>query len=87
MPATNRSSPWAAQQGGATDNVVRLSVNLGPAVADRLKDYTNRNGVTATEAIRRAISLLNFADSVRERGAHLNVREKDGTLKEVLFDV
>ena len=63
MPATNRSSPGAAQQGGTTDTV-RLSINLGPAVADRLKDYTNRNGVTATEAIRRAISLLDFADSV-----------------------
>jgi hypothetical protein len=86
VPARNKSSSGAAQRGDTTDTV-RLSVNLGPAVADRLKDYTKRNGVTATEAIRRAISLLDFADSARGRGAYLNVREKDGTLKEVLFDV
>jgi hypothetical protein len=86
MPATNRSSPGAAQRDVTTDTT-RLSVNLGPAVADRLREYTTRNGVTATEAIRRAISLLDYADAARERGAYLNIREKDGTLKEVLFDV
>jgi hypothetical protein len=86
MPATNRYGPGAAQRGETTDTV-RLSVNLGPAVAARLQDYTSRNGVTATDAIRRAISLLDFADAARGRGAYLNVREKDGTLKEVLFDV
>ena len=86
MPATNRYSSGAAPRGDMTD-AVRLSVNLGPAVAKRLQDYTSRNGVTAREAIRRAISLLDYADTARERGALLNVREKDGTLKEVLYDV
>jgi hypothetical protein len=67
-----------------TDQVVRLSVNLNPQVADEIKGYADRKGISITEAVRRAISVLAFVDGAQSRGASLNV-EEGGSLKEVLF--
>ena len=69
---------------GADEPQVRLSVNLNPEVADELKAYAKRKGVSITEAVRRAVTLLAFVDETQRRGAVLNV-EEDGALKEVLF--
>jgi hypothetical protein len=69
---------------GPDDPQIRLSVNLNPEVADELKAYAKRKGVSVTEAVRRAITVLAFVDETQRRGASLNV-EEDGTLKEVLF--
>ena len=69
---------------GASDALVRLSVNLGPETADVLKEYAARKGISVTEAVRRAIGILKFVDDAQERGASLNVEEA-GTVKEVLF--
>ena len=74
----------AAPPGGEGPDTVRLSINLAPAVADALKGISKRNGISATEAVRRAISLLAYVDSAQSRGASLNIQE-DGVLKEVLF--
>jgi hypothetical protein len=65
-------------------NLVRLSVNLSPTVFGELKDYADRKGVSVTEAVRRAISVLKYVDEAQERGASLNI-EENGTLKEVQF--
>jgi hypothetical protein len=69
---------------GGDDRQIRLSVNLNQEVADELKEYARRKGVSVTEAVRRAITVLAFVDETQRRGASLNV-EEDGTLKEVLF--
>jgi hypothetical protein len=63
---------------------VRLSINLSPAVADTIKGYSRRKGVSVTEAIRRAISVLAYIDAAQDRGASINLSE-NGTLKEVQF--
>jgi hypothetical protein len=68
----------------AQDQLTRLSVNLSPAVAATLRDYAGRKGVSVTEAIRRAISILNYIDDAQTRGASLNIEEA-GRLKEVQF--
>ncbi len=89
---TRRSTALAhdAQRGGGAasegvpDRLVRLSVNLGPEVADQLKEYASRKGVSVTEAVRRAIAVLAFVDDAQNRGASLNL-EEGGALKEVLF--
>lgn len=70
--------------GQDTDRLVRLSVNLGPDVADQLKEYASRKGVSVTEAVRRAIAVLAFVDDAQKRGASLNV-EEGGTIKEIVF--
>jgi hypothetical protein len=81
---SGRDSPnsWAGAE--ESDQLVRLSVNLGPAVADTLKGYASRKGVSVTEAVRRAISILAYIDSAQNRGASLNI-EEGGKLKEIQF--
>lgn len=85
---TAKGSPAQLETGSSTAGVggpqVRLSVNLNPEVADELKAYAKRKGVSITEAVRRAVTVLVFVDETQRRGAALNV-EEDGTLKEVLF--
>lgn len=71
-------------RGAQPDPVVRLSVNLTPEVADELKDYASRKGVSVTEAVRRAITVLTFVDNAQSRGASVHL-EEGGSLKEVLF--
>ena len=73
-----------ASGGVRTDQLVRLSVNLSPDVAEELKKYAGRKGISVTEAVRRAIAVLSFVDDAQARGASLNLEEA-GTLKEVLF--
>ena len=67
-------------------HLVRLSVNLSPAAFDELKGYADRKGVSVTEAVRRAVSVLKYVDDAQGRGASLNI-EEHGTLKEVQFMV
>ena len=67
-------------------NLVRLSVNLSPAVFNELKGYADRKGVSVTEAVRRAISVLKYVDDAQDRGATLNI-EVHGNLKEIQFMV
>ena len=71
-------------RGALPDPLVRLSVNLTPEVADELKDYAARKGVSITEAVRRAITVLRFVDDAQSRGASVHL-EEGGALKEVLF--
>jgi hypothetical protein len=73
-----------ATSDAAGERLGRLSVNLGPDVADQLKEYAGRKGVSVTEAVRRAIAVLAFVDSAQARGASVNLSE-GGALKEVLF--
>ena len=80
---TDQATP-AAYEGAGSDQLVRLSVNLSPEVADLVKTYAGRKGVSVTEAVRRAIAILAFVDDAQRRGASLNL-EEGGTLKEVLF--
>lgn len=74
----------SAPPGDHSDQLVRLSVNLSPLVADTLKGYAGRKGVSVTEAVRRAISILKYVDDAQARGASLNI-EEGGILKEVQF--
>lgn len=66
---------------------VPLCVNLAPDVAAVLKTVADEQGVSATEAIRRAISLLWFFHQVRSRGAVVLTAENagKGQVKEIVF--
>jgi len=68
----------------ASAGLVRLSVNISPIVADTLKSYAGRKGVSVTEAVRRAISILSYIDDAQARGASINIEEA-GKLKEIQF--
>lgn len=84
MTAKGRTEHPTRGRGAAPESPVRLSVNLSPDVADELKGYASRKGVSITEAIRRAITVLAFVEDAQARGASLHL-EEEGVLKEVLF--
>jgi hypothetical protein len=67
-----------------SDPLVRLSVNLNPDLADELKQYAGSKGISITEAVRRAITVLTFVEKAQSRGASLHL-EEGGALKEILF--
>jgi len=64
--------------------LVRLSINLTPTVNAVLKSYASRKGVSVTEAVRRAISILSYIDEAQTRGETINVDDGD-RIKEVQF--
>jgi hypothetical protein len=69
---------------GGGNQATRLSVNLSQESAGVLREYAGRKGVSVTEAVRRAIALLAFADETQRRGASINV-EENGVLKDIVF--
>jgi predicted transcriptional regulator len=66
--------------------VVRLSVNLAPDVAEALKRLANKSGVTLTEMVRRAISTENFLEEQRAAGKKVLIAdEEEKNVREVVF--
>lgn len=84
MSSKGRLEHLNAGRGAPADPHVRLSVNLNPEVAHEIKQYAGRKGISITEAVRRAITVLAFVDSAQSRGASLHL-EEGGALKEILF--
>lgn len=66
------------------DQMVRLSVNLSPEVAAELEAYMDRKQVSATEAVRRALSILAELGKAHDRGVTVYF-EENGKLNEILF--
>jgi hypothetical protein len=83
-PATPEAFSQAAPQNEIADTV-RLSINLAPAVAENLRSYSRRKGVSVTEAVRRAIGTLMYIDAAQARGASIHVKEDNNNLREVQF--
>ncbi|QAU07229.1 RelB-like antitoxin [Gordonia phage Asapag] len=54
-------------------DVVRLSINLTPDVADKLKSVANIKGITLTDAANIAISLLHFTETEKAQGHKIAV--------------
>jgi predicted transcriptional regulator len=70
----------------AAPEVVRLSVNLAPDVADALKRLAKSNGVTLTEMVRRAISTEHFIEEQRAAGNKVLITDEDEkNVREVVF--
>jgi hypothetical protein len=65
----------------------RLSVNLSDEAADAIRAYRERHaGVTVTETIRRAISILKYVDDATEnQKARILIAEKGKPLRELVF--
>jgi hypothetical protein len=66
--------------------LVRLSVNLNQETAAALKELSKRRGLTATEVVRRSISLQKFLQGERRRGRKVHTLNTDGTnVRELVF--
>ena len=59
-----------------TQDVVRLSVNLAVDVAQVLKNLAAAKNISVTEAIRRAIAVLDFIEGETAKGNKIAVVEK-----------
>lgn len=68
----------------AAPRKVRLNADLSPEVAKALKELAERQGVTLTEALSRAISTERVLVEKRRKGGKVLVEEA-GELKELLF--
>lgn len=65
-------------------DVVRLSVNLAPDVAGAFNDARTRSGISATEGVRRAISLWKMLDDRWAAGDSVFIRSaSSGECREV----
>jgi hypothetical protein len=54
----------------------RLAVNLPVDSLETIKSYMKKDGITATEFIRRAISAEKFLREQQEKGNEILIREK-----------
>lgn len=66
------------------DRQVRLSLSLSPKVADVLKGYAERHEISITEAVRRAVSVLDFVEEVQEKNETIGV-SRGNSIREVEF--
>ena len=57
---------------------LRMSVNINKECADILREVKARHGISATEAVRRAIGLLGFTEQARHNGEQLYVESRNG---------
>ena len=53
----------------------RLSVNLNSETSETLSELLARRGITATEAVRRALQVYNYLDAERAAGSRLQLVE------------
>lgn len=71
-------------------NQARLSVNMGRATAEALHALMESRGATATETVRRAISVLAFIEAERKKGnrlALLSDTETGQQVREIILGV
>jgi hypothetical protein len=64
---------------------VRLSADLSPNVAKALKTLAEKQGISMTEALGRAIGTESYLQEKRDSGSKVLVREESGDVKEVVF--
>jgi len=55
----------------------RLNVNINARTADELRRIARRNGITYTEAVRRAVEVLAFLVDERDAGHALQIYEPE----------
>ena len=64
---------------------VRLNADLAPDVAEALQHLAARNGISLSEAVRRAISTEAYLQETRDSGGKVLIEGGDGRLKELVF--
>lgn len=63
----------------------RTSFNLSPEAEETVRELSRRRGVPMGEVIRRALSTEKFLADRQAAGAKVLIRERDGTLREVVM--
>jgi limonene-1,2-epoxide hydrolase len=63
----------------------RLSVNINNETADVLRRYTAEHHVSTTEAVRRAIGLLNYFEDARKNDVRIMAQAANGERSTLAF--
>ena len=61
----------------ATQNLVRLSVNMNPETAEALKEFASSKHLSYTEAVRRAIAIAKYIDDEISEGRKVQTVDPD----------
>jgi hypothetical protein len=69
----------------ANGDLVRLNVNLNRETAAALRYYAEYRDISITEAVRRAISLLDFVQGEVNQGSELITRDRDGYERKLIL--
>jgi len=62
----------------------RLNVNINDECRASLEAYSRAHGVTVTEAVRHAVSVLNYQDVQTALGNRLAAVDADGNVVEII---
>jgi hypothetical protein len=62
----------------------RLNVNINDECAASIQAYASAHGITVTEGVRHAISILNYADVQETLGHRLAVVDAEGSVIRIL---
>lgn len=66
--------------------LVRLEVNVNQETADALRSIMRKNGISATEAVRRAIAVNYYLSQEYAKGRKIHTMNQDGKkVREVIF--
>lgn len=68
-----------------TVEITRLSVNINQDTANALRSLAERQGVSMTEVVRRAISLAVFVDEEIRAGRQIHTVRADGKKRRELI--
>lgn len=60
----------------AAKGIVRLSVNINKETAEAIKALAESNGISATEVIRRAVSVYKFIDDEVKSGRNIKTMDE-----------
>jgi hypothetical protein len=64
---------------------VKLTVNLSGPIYDTLQELADQQGVTVTEALRKAIGTEKFLREQTSSGGKILIQDQDKSLKQVLL--
>lgn len=67
-----------------TSDLIRLNVNLNRETADALKEIASAQGISMTEAVRRAVAVLKFVTDEQRDGRKIQTMNADNSDKREL---
>lgn len=65
---------------------VKITANLPISIAEAMKTLADKDGVSMTEILRRAVAREKFFNDAIEKGHTIILKDKDGKMKEVFFN-
>lgn len=79
QPLATGGKVWTLPVPKTTDNgLTKLSVNINQETAAALREIAANNGITITEAIRRAVSIADFVYKEKAKGRRIQTMSKRG---------